>query len=50
MGDVVAITLLQRTHWHVLGQAHASGQGDEAEIGEGWLTVIAALPVLQHAG
>jgi class 3 adenylate cyclase/tetratricopeptide (TPR) repeat protein len=49
VGDVVAITLLQRTHLHVLGEAHASGQGDETAIGEGWLTVIAALPVLQHA-
>jgi tetratricopeptide (TPR) repeat protein len=49
VGDVVATTLLQRTHVHVLGVAHESGDGDESALGQGWLTVVAALPALEPA-
>ncbi|MCU1359881.1 MAG: hypothetical protein JWN99_1170 [Ilumatobacteraceae bacterium] len=49
VGDVVAIALLQRAHCQVLGVEHASGPGDPSALGDGWLTVIAALPALQHA-
>jgi tetratricopeptide (TPR) repeat protein len=46
VGDVVAIALLQRAHRHVLGIDHESGAGDESQLGQGWLTLIDALPVL----
>ncbi|MGD9999583.1 MAG: AAA family ATPase, partial [Ilumatobacteraceae bacterium] len=46
VGDVIAIALLQRTHRHVLGVDHESGGGDDSVLGEGWLRVIEALPVL----
>jgi hypothetical protein len=49
VGDVIAIALLQRTHLQVLGVAHESGSGDESCLGEGWLTVVAALPALERA-
>jgi class 3 adenylate cyclase/tetratricopeptide (TPR) repeat protein len=49
VGDVVAIALLQRAYLHVLCVAHASGTGDESFLGEGWLTVVASLPALEHA-
>jgi hypothetical protein len=49
VGDVVAIALLQRTYCHVLGAEHASGVGDQSALGDGWLTVVAALPALEHA-
>jgi class 3 adenylate cyclase/tetratricopeptide (TPR) repeat protein len=50
IGDVVAIALLQRTHRHVLGTEHESGAGTDTWLGDGWVTVVSALPALQHAG
>lgn len=49
IGDVVAIALLQRTHLHVVGDAHASGAGDVSVLGEGWLDLIGQLPAPEPA-
>ena len=49
VGDVVAIALLQRTHLHVAGEAHPSGPGDPAALGDGWLDLISRLPAPEPA-
>lgn len=49
IGDVVAIALLQRTHLHVSGVAHPSGEGDVSALGEGWLDLIGRLPAPEPA-
>jgi class 3 adenylate cyclase/tetratricopeptide (TPR) repeat protein len=49
VGDVVVIALLQRAHVRVVGTEHASGGGDASALGDGWLHVIAQLPLAEHA-
>ena len=49
VGDVVAVALLQRTHLHVIGTAHASGEGDPSVLGDGWLHLIGQLPAPEPA-
>lgn len=49
IGDVVAVALLQRTHLHVVGVPHDSGEGDTSVLGEGWLRLIGSLPAPEPA-
>ena len=46
VGDVVALSLLRQSFLHVVGEPHESGEGDATALGQGWLTVVEALPTL----
>jgi class 3 adenylate cyclase/tetratricopeptide (TPR) repeat protein len=48
-GDVVATSFACSAHLHVLGEAHAHGEGDPAVLGAGWLRVVEGLPTARFA-
>jgi class 3 adenylate cyclase/tetratricopeptide (TPR) repeat protein len=43
-GDVVATSLACAAYLHVLGEAHAHGEGDPSVLGVGWRCVVDGLP------
>ncbi len=49
VGDVVAVALLQQSYVQIFGVPHASGAGNAAALGPGWLSVVQRLPSLERA-